>query len=53
MSGYYRYCRLTRLAEAVALGWRDCGLLPGHHGAWSHLVFWPGDGCGPWFGGEP
>jgi len=50
MNGWYRYCPHDRAAEAEALGWENIGPLPGNHGFYAVLLFWPHE-CDPvWFG---
>jgi hypothetical protein len=49
LDGVYRYCRYARVAEAEALGWQNLGPLPGNHGNYAVLMFWPHSGEGPWF----
>ena len=49
MSGFYRYCPHDRVDEATRLGWINLGPLPGAHGRYQVLVYWPDEGDGPWF----
>lgn len=38
IEGVYRYARIDRMPDFLAMGWIDHGLLPGPHGAWSFMV---------------
>ena len=49
MTGLYRYCRHGLVDDAVCMGWLNLGPLPGNHGLYGSLVYWPGNGDGPWF----
>lgn len=49
LDGVYRYCQYARVAEAEAVGWQNLGPLPGNHGNYAVLMFWPHEGEGPWF----
>ncbi len=51
MTGWYRYCAYGRLFAAFALGWQWCGPLPGNHGRYAGLVYWPHNGGPVWFEG--
>jgi hypothetical protein len=50
MSGIYRYCLHPRVEAAEAMGWVNLGRLPGNHGVYSCLLFWPDAERSPvWF----
>jgi hypothetical protein len=41
---YYRYVTHSRRASYEAVGWLPTAVLEGHHGYWSVLMMWDGDG---------
>jgi hypothetical protein len=41
---YYRYVPHSRRASYEAIGWLSTAVLEGHHGYWSVLMIWAGDG---------
>ena len=52
IAGLYRYCPHARVVEAEMLGWINLGPLPGNHGRYQVLVYWPNEGDdAPWFAG--
>jgi hypothetical protein len=41
---YYRYVTHSRRASYEEIGWISTAVLEGHHGYWSVLMMWSGDG---------
>jgi len=45
---WFRFVRHHQVPEYIALGWVATGSLTGcHHGAWSEILKWTGDGEPP------
>lgn len=44
MTFYIRYVPYKEVAAWEAIGWVDCGPVPGHHAIYSQRMRWDGEG---------